>query len=553
MRRNLSILSIGLIAIVLLASCDFIMATTIAAPNVTPMAAPVEATSAVSDISFLRVQGQQIVDGDGNPVILRGVNMDTFYYLYRWDPDVIQDYGTKDDIKLLAEMGANVIRLGLHWRYFEDGIGYELIDRYLEWCRANDIYVVLDMHIVPGDDDVLDGFIWDDPAAQQHLVELWAEIARHYHNEPIIAGYDIYNEPEPDDPARWWELAQHTVDAIRAVDSRHIIFMEDALSGSGFELLEESNLVYSFHDYSPFSVTHAGADWIGDTSMPAVSSYPGLVLEDIEWIADVEGAILEDDTNGWIYFDSGPLAAPANADWLAVGPFAWGDAGRVWFDDIEVLVDGEQWPLLNPGAEEEGWMHGGGYPANWNFESEGDYSGNWSTKAHTGSRSLTIEGRGDYAIWLQSDWVLTKPLIPADAGKEFRIRGWVCGENHGPEWGAYGLALHGYRNIWAEYDRSSLEAVMKSFLEWAKSNNVPLWVGEFGSMRHAPDDSGYRVIEDQIAIMNQYGLGWALWSYRDSDPQAFGLFHGPDDETTAESKIDQRLVEILREGFSDKP
>jgi len=536
MKRYLLLSSVIMMIAVLVISCDLSTTTPVAAPP----AVPAE--------GFLRVQGQQIVDSSGDPVYLRGINMDTFYHSYGWNPEVTHTYGTQDDIELLAEMGANVIRLGFHWRYFEDGVGFALIDQYLDWCRSHNVYIVLDMHVVPGDEDILDGFIWDDPAAQQHFVELWTEIAQRYHAEPVIAGYDIYNEPDPDGPSQWWVLAQQTVDAIRSVDGDHIIFVEEPMSG-GFELLNGSNLVYSFHNYMPFGVTHAGADWVGDTPVPVVSIYPGPGIKSIEWVDVAAGTVLEEDTSGWVYFDSGLLSAPPSADWISANAFAWGDVGRVWFDDLEVWVDGEPWPLLNPGAEQEGWLHGGGYPSSWDFYAEGSYTSEWSSEAHSGSRSLMIEGNGDYANWGQDNWILTEPLIPSNAGTEFSIRGWVRGENHGPEWGGYGLSLHGFRNVWADYDYSTLEASIQPCLEWAQANDVPLWVGEFGSMRYAPDDSGYRVIEDMIAIMNEHELGWTMWSYRENTPQDFGLYHGPVEGTTAGCQLNQPLADILRVGW----
>ena len=92
--------------------------------------------------------------------------MDTYYYSYVWDAAAPSQYATQADIQFLADLGANVIRLALHWQYFETGLGYELIDSYLAWCEQVGIYVILDMHVVPPEIDILESRIWDDPASQ---------------------------------------------------------------------------------------------------------------------------------------------------------------------------------------------------------------------------------------------------------------------------------------------------------------------------------------------------------------------------------------------------
>ncbi|MGQ9477327.1 MAG: cellulase family glycosylhydrolase, partial [Candidatus Bipolaricaulia bacterium] len=113
------------------------------------------------------------------------------YYSYLWDAAAPWTYATQADIQYLASLGVTAIRLGLHWRYFNTPMGYALIDTYLDWCEQAGIYVILDMHVVPPEDDVLEGKMWDNPAAQQQFLDLWTAIA-----------------------------------AIRAVDSSHILFIE---------------------------------------------------------------------------------------------------------------------------------------------------------------------------------------------------------------------------------------------------------------------------------------------------------------------------------------
>jgi hypothetical protein len=488
------------------------------------------------------VDGAQILDESGNPVTLRGINMDTFYYEYIWDSSAPWRYADRADIEYLAGLGVNVIRLGVHWRYFEHTLGYDLIDAYLTWCEDHGIYVILDLHVVPPDDDVLDGWIWDDPAAQQDFLDLWQEIAARYADRAVVAGYDIYNEPAPPDADQWWDLAERTVTAIRAVDSRHILFVENPLIEDGaFRRVADPNVVYSFHDYAPFAVSHAGADWVGDSPVPDDYGYPGAVLDGLEW-ADysADAAEFTGQAADWLYWDSGLLTVPAGVEFATLKPSADGDAGEVWFDDLELEMNGSPQTLYNPGAEEPSWESS--RPRNWYFWSDTGFTGAWSdAQAHGGSRSLKITSDGEgYGIWQQVDWIFTEPLFRVQAGDTFRVRGWILApDNHG----TVSLGLDYLNGVYATWDRAHLLAEMQPYLDWAAAENVPLFVGEFGAMSAAPGASQENLVGDKISVMNAAGLHWTLWTFRSLGEPGFGLYLG--------DALDSDLAEVLRQGLAE--
>lgn len=493
---------------------------------------------------FLHVQGREILDADGQAIFLRGVNIDTYYYRYVWDPAAPSSYATRADIEYLDDLGVTAIRLSLHWRYFETALGHDLIDAYLDWCEQAGIHVILDMHVVPPEDDILEGRIWDDPVAQEQFIDLWTDIAARYAGRTIVAGYDLYNEPAPPDAAQWWELAGRTATAIRTVDANHILFVENPLTGDGaFPLLPlaDPNVVYSFHDYFPFVVSHAGAAWVGDSPVPDDYVYPGPALVGMEW-ADwsEDAAVFAGRTDEWLYWDSGLLTVPAGVAFATLKPATHGNAGAVWFDDLELEYNGVPRTIYNPGMETASGDDSG-QPANWNYWSDSGFSGEWSGEyAHNGDHSLKIGSDGDgFGVWTQSESIFTDPLIPVQAGDTLRVRGWIYApQNNG---GGVSLGLDYLNGVYANYDRDRLLADMQPYIDWATANNVPLQVGEFGVMSSAPGDSRWNWIADKIDAMNEAGLHWALWTYREPSAPGFGLYHGDDP--------DGRLVEILRQGL----
>ena len=266
---------------------------------------------------FLKARGQLIVNEKGEKVILRGIGLGgwmlqegymlklgkvgpqykikakiseligpektaTFYN--RWLANDIR----KIDIDSLAGWGFNSIRLPMHYHLYtlsveEEPIpgkntwldqGFALTDSLLSWCKADHIYLILDLHAAPGgqgndlpiaDRDPAQPSLWQSAANREKMVELWRMLARRYQNEPWIGGYDIINEPNwgfedtadvhgtretKNIPLR--RLMIDITTAIRSVDKRHIIIIEGNGWGNNYRGILppwDSNMVLSFHKY----------------------------------------------------------------------------------------------------------------------------------------------------------------------------------------------------------------------------------------------------------------------------------------------------------------
>ncbi len=496
---------------------------------------------------FLHVDGGQIRDGEGRTVFLRGVNMHTDYYRFEKDPEAPWRYATQGDVRFLASLGATVIRLGLHWRYFETSMGFDLIDTYLSWAEEAGLYVILDMHVVPPEDDILEGKIWQDPAAQARFIEIWTALASRYANREVVAGYDLFNEPNPPDPEMWWELAEKTRRAIRQVDPYHIIFVQGPLGARPdvYRLLPDNNLVYSYHDYTPFVVTHAGADWINDTPVPTDYVYPGRVLVDVVPVEpSPESPLLTSPTASWQFWRSEVFRVPEDdISWGSPRLFGRGNTGRVWFDDIQWFHNGVPVPVLNGHLNKPSRVRPG-QPANWFFEGH-KAEGAWSRKVKRsgkGSAYLASHHDDGYGAWAQAQGIWTEPLLQVTPGDTLQVQGWIYApENRGE----VGLGVVYLRGIFKEYDREQLWEKMRPYVEWAQTHGVPLFVGEFGSISSAPQGSRARLIADKIQLMNAAGVHWALWAYRDGSPPSFGL--------TWDGEFDMALIRILEEGFRARP
>ncbi|PKL83192.1 MAG: glycoside hydrolase family 5, partial [Ignavibacteriae bacterium HGW-Ignavibacteriae-3] len=199
-------------------------------------------------------------------ILVGQTNADNFFKLYR------ENFVTRKDVQKIAEWGFNSIRLPMHFNlltpqntpYIYSEEGFATIDSLLQWCEESKLYLILDLHAAPGGqskDNIADFNpayppLWEDPVAQQRTVELWKTIALRYANKKWIGGYDLINETAynfstgNNQPLR--DLYIRITNAIREVDSNHIIFIEGNWYATDFNSLTppwDANMAYSFHKY----------------------------------------------------------------------------------------------------------------------------------------------------------------------------------------------------------------------------------------------------------------------------------------------------------------
>src|SRR5919205_2566591 len=184
---------------------------------------------------FVTTRGREFVTPDGRPLLLKGINLGNWLlpegYMLKFktasSPRLIEavvnqlvgdtearrfwkayrdNYVTAEDIRFIKQSGFNSVRIPFDYRLFvtEDeprrleGVGYELLDRVVGWCRKEGIYVVLDMHAAPGGqtgDNIDDSwgypFLFESAESQELTVRIWRKIAERYHDEPTVIGYDL--------------------------------------------------------------------------------------------------------------------------------------------------------------------------------------------------------------------------------------------------------------------------------------------------------------------------------------------------------------------------
>ena len=268
---------------------------------------------------FLRVEGQNIVKPDGEKLYIQGTNLGNWLnpegYMFgmkttnspRFIDEMLcelvgptnaahfwkefkENYITQDDIRFIAESGANTVRLPFHYKLLtkEDYMGlddnseegFRLIDRAIGWCKEAGLYVILDMHDCPGGqtgDNIDDsyGYPWliTEREEQERFIDIWRTIARHYKDETAVLGYGLMNEAlatyfndEYDElTEKLGALYTETVKAVRQEDKNHIIILGGANWNTRFEMLDMSadeQLMIECHRYGGEPIREAIKNFI---------------------------------------------------------------------------------------------------------------------------------------------------------------------------------------------------------------------------------------------------------------------------------------------------
>ena len=260
------------------------------------------------------------MDSAGGTVILRGVGVNQLGDYFQGHPGILATLPLeKRDFEQMEALGLNSVRLVVSWSFVEPEQGVydedyiSKVKQAVEWARESSIYVILDMHqdawgkyiaTPPGDEcpapltpnvgwdgapewaTITDGLstcilftrelspaamrawqsFWEDrDGIQQHFADTWARLASEFVGDPVVAGYNILNEPN------WGERYTETVnvhlpamhrrclEAIRRTEGDgppKIIFFEPSALWSFYPkersvpFTDDPNIVYAPHIYN---------------------------------------------------------------------------------------------------------------------------------------------------------------------------------------------------------------------------------------------------------------------------------------------------------------
>lgn len=276
---------------------------------------------------MLYVKDGRLVRGDGaEEVVLNGVNLGSWLMMEMWMcpietkdehfsySDAISvlenrfgrkkaaelialyedSFITDDDFAKIEALGFNCVRIPFWYRNFmnsegnwftvrhDDNDGFKRLDKIIEQCAAHGLYAILDMHGCPGGQSMNQSTgvagkneLYDNEKNLSVMENLWVAISERYKDSPVVAAYDIMNEPMNNGGyggVRAWQAGSgeairltngvydRMIKAIRKTGDRHIITVEGIWSIYNLpdpESVGWDNMMYQLHLYD---VTKADID-----------------------------------------------------------------------------------------------------------------------------------------------------------------------------------------------------------------------------------------------------------------------------------------------------
>lgn len=245
--------------------------------------------------NWLKVSGDKIVNQKGDTIILRGfglggmLHMENFINGYAANEQAMREglkkvlgeqnynlyfdaffksYFTERDAAYIESLRLNLVRIPISYHLFEDDMNprvikkeaFAYLDSVIDLCAKHHIYTIIDLHAFPGaqnqhwhsDNPTHVASFWLHKDFQDRGVILWEAIAEHYKNNPWVAGYDLMNEPADPTREKLFPYFKRLRDAVRKIDTDHILFLEGDLYATEFDKFTEiwDNVVYTNHDYA---------------------------------------------------------------------------------------------------------------------------------------------------------------------------------------------------------------------------------------------------------------------------------------------------------------
>lgn len=379
-----------------------------------------------------------------------------------------------------VEAGFDHIRLPVSWTHHAGTqapytIDPEFLDRVefvVDEALAHGLKVLLNDH----HHDVLDS----NPSAEwNRFLGIWQQIATRFQNRPDAQLYfEILNEPHGqfnNHPELWNQLMVDALAVIRQTNpTRKVVvgpvFWNSVRGLATFSPPEDSNLIATVHYYEPFLFTHQGATWIDP--VPPIG---------VDWDSDTFGLSVPFQNWSW------STAVEATTQGLEI-TYTAGWAGFqihnpnlfTGVQSVEFTIEADQQTNLNVAVV--------------NVDTGDQFEQTVVANAGTNSYSVDVSSFGNSNV-VSNIFLQNQSPTPTSTYllKEFAVR---------TDSGVEKLIATEYFNI---------AAAMKTAMQWARTNEMPLYLGEFGAYEPADFDARVRWTTAVRQIAEFFNIDWAYW------------------------------------------
>lgn len=200
----------------------------------------------------------------------------------------------EDDLRALKDAGFDFLRMPVDPSPFlsdkTESLRNDLYASVLDSVRMINragLKVIVDMHLIPAGGSRKIGMaqVMDDPRTFDLYVEMVRRMGRTLAGEdPRNVAFELMNEPivdcDSDGTSLWPDRQRKLFAAARSSATKLTLILTGACYSAASSLekidakaIPDDNVIWTFHSYDPFLLTHQGATWAGDF-IPYVTGLP---------------------------------------------------------------------------------------------------------------------------------------------------------------------------------------------------------------------------------------------------------------------------------------
>lgn len=432
------------------------------------------ATAAEGEATNSSIVGSAPSNG-GEPQLSRGINFAGDFDVEprgAWGQPILDE-----DFALAAAAGFDHIRVPIRWSSYTgaapdftiDPSFVAEVDHLIELGHETGLTIVIDVHHF----EELDA----DPAGERaRYLAIWEQLAERYRDEPSTVVFELLNEPIGlfnDRPGLWNELAAEALAVVRRTNPTRTVIVgpvsyNHADRLGDLQLPEDNNLVATIHTYDPDSFTVQGAVFIDPIPVTGIT-----------WRADNASVAF-----GWSQQSWDVRLAPTS-DGIAIewdrrfAAFAVGSLNEPSeFSEVQITAS-EAFDAM----------------VLCNYDGAGAQEAEVTWTGATGTADVSACG----AISSLALQHIGATLPPVSLSR------------------LAGCKLTCEELIMTQWD--SLDALITGAADWAADQDVPLYVGEFGTY-NSPDTSidpasRFAWTNAVRSIAEQNDAGWAYFAMND--------------------------------------
>jgi len=251
-----------------------------------PFSAPPAETKVAASLPLIAVSGNHFVNPAGQTVVFRGLALS--------DPAELQKKGQwgRRYFEEAKKWNANLVRIPVHpadWRRLGEEGYFKMLDEAVQWSGELGMHVVIDWHTIG---NLLTG-VYHRPmyvTSRDETFRFWYAITQRYKNNPVVALYELYNEPTNGDgqmgPMPWGDyrkLVEDLTFMIQAINPRAIVLVAGFnwgydLSQVRYDPVRAANIAYVTHPYPQKRRDNWETNWQRDWGQVA-DKYPIVATE----------------------------------------------------------------------------------------------------------------------------------------------------------------------------------------------------------------------------------------------------------------------------------